>query len=84
MKMYKPFEDFFTQLQEKNEHKLSDRYKLLSPRMKKSVDEVFKFLESDPSDFLAKFEKFIEKTAKKNKVEAVALMKYFEKETLEA
>ena len=39
--MYKPFEDFFTQLQEKNEHKLSDRYKLLSPRMKKAVDEGF-------------------------------------------
>ena len=81
--MHKPFETFFTQLQEKNEHKLSDRYKTLSPRMKKAVDDIFKFLESNPSDFLSKFEKFIEKTAKKNKTDAVTLMKYFEKETLE-
>jgi hypothetical protein len=81
--MHKPFETFFSQLQEKNEYKLSDRYKTLSPRMKKAVDDVFKFLESNPSDFLATFDKFIEKTAKKHKVEAKALVQYFEKETLE-
>jgi hypothetical protein len=52
--------------------------------MKKAVDEVFKFLESNPSDFLATFDKFIEKTAKKHKVDGKALVQYFEKETLEA
>ncbi len=81
--MYRPFEDFFTSLQEKNEHKLSDNYKSLSPKMKKAVDEVFKYLESNPSDFLAKFEKTIKQTAKKHKVDNQKLMKYFEKETLE-
>ena len=43
--MYKPFEEFFTELQEKNEYKMSDNYKRLSPKMKKAVDDVFSFME---------------------------------------
>ena len=31
--MYKPFEEFFTELQEKNEYKMSDNYKKLSPKI---------------------------------------------------
>lgn len=82
--MYRPFDEFFRELQEKNEHKLSDRYKLLSPKMKKAVDEIFKFLETKPSDLLSALDDHIEKTAKKYKLKSDDLVKYFEKETLEA
>ena len=81
--MHKPFEDFFKELQEKNEYKQSDRYQLLSPKMKKAVDEIFKFLETKPTDLLSALDDFIETTAKKYKVKSNELVKYFEKETLE-
>ena len=81
--MYKPFDEFFQELQEKNEYKQSDRYKALSPKMKKAVDEIFKFLESKPTDLLSALDDFIEKTAAKHKIKSSKLVKYFEKETLE-
>ena len=80
--MYRPFEDFFTSLQEKNEHKLSDNYKSLSPKMKKAVDGIFKVMDDKPSDFLNTFEKTIKKVAKQNRVSEKDLMDYFEKEVL--
>ena len=49
--MYKPFEEFFKGLNEKSEYKMSDNYKKLSPKMKKAVDDVFSFMEKNPSDF---------------------------------
>ena len=81
--MNKQFEEFFQELQEKNEYKQSDRYKTLSPKMKKAVDEIFKFLETKPTDLLSALDDFIEKTAAKYKVKSSQLVSYFEKETLE-
>ena len=73
--MYKPF-------QEKDEHKGSKAYKKLSPKMKGAVDEIFKIMDSKPSDFLNTFEKTIKDISKKKKVLEKDLISYFEKEVL--
>tara|TARA_A100001015_G_C15015080_1_gene725098 strand:+ start:203 stop:451 length:249 start_codon:yes stop_codon:yes gene_type:complete len=80
--MYKPFEEFFTELQEKNEYKMSDNYKRLSPKMKKAVDDVFSFMEKNPSDFLTSLETKIKDISKQHKVSHDKLTKYFDNETL--
>ena len=49
--------------------------------MKNAVDEIFKKMESKPSDFLNTFEKTIKKL-KEFKVPEKELMSYFEKEML--
>ena len=81
--MYKPFEEFFKSLNEKSEYKMSDNYKKLSPKMKKAVDDVFSFMEKNPSDFLSSLEKKIKDISKKNKVSHDKLTKYFDNETLD-
>ena len=67
---------------EKDEHKKSRQYKKLSPKMRNAVDEIFKIMDSKPSDFLNTFEKTIKDVSKKFKVSEKDLMNYFEKEML--
>ena len=67
---------------EKDEHKKSRQYKKLSPKMRGAVDEIFKIMDSKPSDFLNTFEKTIKNVSKKFKVSEKEVMNYFEKEML--
>ena len=80
--MPKKFDNFYTPVVEKDEHKKSKEYKKLSPRMKKAVDEIFSIMDSKPSDFINSFEKTIKNAAKKFKVTDKELMSYFEREML--
>ena len=67
---------------EKDEHKKSKEYKKLSPKMKGAVDEIFKIMDTKPSDFLNTFEKTIKDISKKKRVLEKDLLSYFEKEVL--
>ena len=67
---------------EKDEHRKSRYYKKLSPKMKDAVDQIFRIMDSKPSDFLNTFEKTIQDVSKKFKVSEKELMNYFEKEML--
>ena len=69
-------------LPEKDEHKRTKEYKKLSPKMKEAVDDIFKKMDTKPSDFLNTFEKTIKDAAKQFKVRENELMSYFEKEML--
>ena len=76
------FNELYTSLPEKDEHKKSREYKKLSPKMKDAVDEIFAKMDAKPSDFLNTFEKTINQISKKFKVPERQLMGYFEKEML--
>ena len=76
------FDNLYESLVEKDEHKKSKEYKKLSPNMKDAVDQIFKKMDSKPSDFLNIFEKTIKDAAKQFKVRENELMSYFEKEML--
>ena len=76
------FDNLYESLVEKDEHKKSKEYKKLSPKMKDAVDQIFKKMDSKPSDFLNTFEKTINQVSKKYKVPEKELMGYFEKEML--
>ena len=78
----KRFDNLYSTLIEKDEHKKSKEYKKLSPKMKEAVDNIFSIMDSKPSDFLNSFEKTIKDAAKKFKVREPELMKYFEREML--
>ena len=80
--MKQKFENMYTSVVEKDEHKTSKEYKKLSPKMKDAVDSIFKVMDSKPSDFLNSFEKIIKDTSKKYKVPEKQIMAYFEKEML--
>ena len=67
---------------EKDEHRKSRYYKKLSPKMKDADDQIFRIMDSKPSDFLNTFEKTIQDVSKKFKVTEKELMRYFEKEML--
>ena len=67
---------------EKDEHKKSKEYKKLNPKMRKAVDDIFKKMDSKPSDFLNSFEKSVKEISRKYKVSDKDMMKYFEKEVL--
>ena len=67
---------------ERDEHKKSNQYKRLSPKMKDAVDDLFKKMDAKPSDFLNTFEKTISDISKKYRVPEKELMRYFEKEML--
>ena len=67
---------------EKDEHKRTKEYKRLSPKMKDAVDEIFRKMEVNPSDFLNTFDKTIKDVSKKFKVSDRELLKYFEREML--
>ena len=76
------FNELYTSLPEKDEHKKSKEYKKLSPKMKDAVDEIFAKMDAKPSDFLNTFEKTIKEISKKFKVPEKEVMGYFEKEML--
>ena len=76
------FDEFYTSLPEKDEHKKSKEYKKLSPKMKDAVDDIVAKMDAKPSDFLNTFEKTITQVSKKHKVPEKQLMGYFEKEML--
>ena len=76
------FDNLYESLVEKDEHKKSKEYKRLSPKMKDAVDQIFKKMDSKPSDFLNSFEKTIKDVAKKYRVSDKDLLKYFEREML--
>ena len=78
----KQFDEFYTSLPEKDEHKKSREYKKLSPKMKDAVDDIFGKMDAKPSDFLNTFENTISQVSKKYKVPEKQLMGYFEKEML--
>lgn len=80
--MKQKFENMYTSVVEKDEHKMSKEYKKLSPKMKDAVDSIFKVMDSKPSDFLNSFEKTIKDVAKKYRVSDKDLLKYFEREML--
>ena len=44
--MAKKFEDIYSSITEKDEHKKTKSYKKLSPKMKKAVDELFNKLDT--------------------------------------
>ena len=75
-------EELYLSVNEKEEHRKSRQYKKLSPKMKDAVDQIFKIMDSKPSDFLNTFEKTIQDVSKKFKVSEKELMNYFEKEML--
>ena len=76
------FDNLYESLVEKDEHKKSKEYKKLSPKMRNAVDDLFKKMDSKPSDFLNSFEKTIKDVAKKYRVSDKDLLKYFEREML--
>ena len=76
------FDNFYSKIVEKDEHKRSKEYKKLTPKMKKAVDEIFNKMDSNSSDFINSFEKTINNSVKKFKVSKDELMGYFEKEML--
>ena len=78
----KQFNEIYTSLPEKDEHKKTKQYKKLSPKMKDAVDDIFNKMATKPSDFLNTFEKTINQISKKYKVPEKELMGYFEKEML--
>ena len=80
--MPKKFDSFYTPVVEKDEHKKSKEYKKLSPKMRNAVDDIFKKMDSKPSDFLNTFDKTIAIVSKKYRVPEKELMGYFEKEML--
>ena len=80
--MRKKFSSFYTPVVEKDEHKKSKEYKKLSPKMRNAVDDIFKKMDSKPSDFLNTFDKTIAMVSKKYRVPEKELIGYFEKELL--
>ena len=80
--MKQKFENMYTSVVEKDEHKMSKEYKRLSPKMRDAIDSIFKVMDAKPSDFLNSFEKSIKDTSKKFKVSEKELLKYFEREML--
>ena len=80
--MRKKFSSFYTPVVEKDEHKKSKEYKKLSPKMKDAVDDIFKKMDTKPSDFLNTFDKTIAIVTKKYRVPEKELIGYFEKELL--
>ena len=67
---------------EKDEHRKSKEYKRLSPKMRDAIDQIFKVMDSKPSDFFDTFDKTIKDVSKKFKVKEKDLMGYFEREML--
>ena len=80
--MPRKFDRVYSSVLEKDEHKTSKEYKRLSPKMKNAVDDIYRKMDSKPSDFLNTFDKTIKMVSKKYKVPEKELMGYFEKEML--
>ena len=80
--MSRKFDEIYSSVIEKDEHKTTREYKRLSPKMKKAVDDIFRKMDAKPSDFLNTFDKTIKTVSKKYKVPEKELIGYFEKEML--
>ena len=81
--MSRNFEGVYnTAVFERDEHKKSKEYKKLSPKMREAIDQIFKVMDSKPSEFLNTFDKTIKDVSKKFKVKEKDLMGYFEREML--
>ena len=80
--MTKTFDEVYIPFFEKDEHKKSKEYKKLSPKMRNAVDDIFKKMDSNSSDFINSFERNLAFVSKKHKVTEKELMTYFEKEML--
>ena len=80
--MSQRFDNLYESLVEKDEHKKSKEYKRLSPKMRDAIDQIFKVMDSKPSEFLNTFDKTIKDVSKKFKVKEKDLMGYFEREML--
>ena len=76
------FDNFYSKIEEKDEHKRSKEYKKLTPKKKNAVDEIFNKMDSNSSDFINSFENNINSVSKKHKVTNKELMSYFEREML--
>lgn len=76
------FEDLYSSISEKDEHKSTPSYRKLPPKMKKAVDELFKKIDTKGSNFLNNFEKTIKNVAKSFKVSEKQLYDYFEQEAM--
>ena len=72
--------DLYSSIFEKDEHKKSREYRKQSPKMKKAIDDLFKKLDSKGSNFLNNFERTIKDVARKKRVAEKKIMDYFEKE----
>ena len=72
--------DLYSSIFEKDEHKKSREYRKQSPKMKKAIDDLFKKLDSKGANFLNNFERTIKDVARKNRVPEKKIMDYFEKE----
>ena len=82
LKMKKKFEELRQAVAEKDEHKKSNEYKKLTPKMKSAVDALFKTMEGNPGDMLSTFDKTVKSIAKKYGVKDRDIMNYFDKEML--
>lgn len=77
------FGEYYSSVNEKDEHKKSKEYKKLSPKMKKAVDEIFTLMDSAKSlNILNNFEKTLRAVSKKHRVTEKELTDYFEREVL--
>ena len=79
--MPKKLSEIQESLIEKDEHKQSNSYKKLTPKMKRAVDEIFSTMDKRANDFLSAFEGIIRKVSQKYKVTEKEIYKYFEQET---
>lgn len=77
------FEDLYSSISEKDEHKNTPSYRKLPPKMRKAVDELFKKIDTKGSNFLNNFEKTVTEVSKKYKVSERKLYDYFETEAMD-
>ena len=61
----------------------SQSYKDLSPLMKEAVSDVFKLIEKETGDIIAKFENAVDKVAEFHNINVEQFDEYFDKEILE-
>ena len=77
------FKNYYTSINEKDDHKKSKEYKKLTPKMKKAVDEIFKLMDTTKGlNILNNFEKTLRNVSKKHRVTEKELTNYFEREVL--
>ena len=77
------FGEYYSSVNEKDEHKKSKEYKKLSPKMKKAVDEIFTLMDCTKGlNILNNFEKTLRAVSKKHRVTEKELTDYFEREVL--
>jgi len=77
------FQNYYTSITEKDDHKKSKEYKKLTPKIKNAVDEIFKLMDTTKGlNILNNFEKTLRNVSKKHRVTERELTSYFEREVL--